>query len=96
MELKTRKEIVFFVKYEELDAFINHHYPNLQSKFEFIADEEMNNDSCKDIYVDGQVDAYEKKKLLAGDTMGMTRAFLDDACRKELIKPGIYIIEVSW
>lgn len=99
MDLKAREEgRVFFVGYNDLDEFINHCYPDLETKFEFVADEEMSNDSEKAIHVDGEVDEYDAKKIQEGETMYMTHALLNDACRRGLLKhgKGIYIIEVSW
>lgn len=98
MELKARVEEgeVFFVDYGDLDKFINYHYPNLKTKFEFVADEEMSNDSDKVIHIDGEIDEYEEGELKEGEGMYRTHIFLNDACRRGLLEEGTYIIEVCW
>lgn len=96
MDLKVREERVFFVEYKDLNAFINHHYPNLQGKFHVVEAEELSNDSEKGFNVDGQVDSYDEEQLKKGKTMCMTHALLDDACRRGLIRKGTYVIEVCW
>ena len=64
MELKkVEVGITYSVNYNDLDDFINHHYPNLNSKFEFVADEEMGNDSEKVIEVDGKIDEWNEEEL---------------------------------
>lgn len=96
MQLKVDEEKVFFVDYGDLDEFINHHYPNLQNKFEFVADEEMSNDSSKQICVDGKVDEGSKAQIQEGEGMFMTNPLLNDACRRGLLEKGMYVIRVSW
>lgn len=96
MQLKVEEKKVFFVEYGDLDNFINHHFPKLENKFEFVADEEMNNDSDKEITVSGEVDEYAEKLLLEGGGMYMTHVFLNDACRRGLLEKGTYVIRVSW
>lgn len=96
MELKTEKREVFFVNYKNLDEFINHYYPNLVSKFEVVADEELSNDSEKLIDVTGETDSYTESEIKSGETGFMTTAYMNDLCRKGLIPTGEYLIQVSW
>ncbi len=95
MKLKVEERKAFFVDYHDLDKFINHHYPILQSKFEFVADEEMNNDSEKEINVTGEA-KWGEKEIQRGEGMYMTSALLNDACRRGLLEKGTYIISVCW
>lgn len=96
MQLKIEERKAFFVDYGDLDAFINHHYPNLKNKFEFVADEEMNNDSEKEINITGEVDKRDEKQIQEGEGMYMTGGLLNDACRRGLIEKGTYVIQVCW
>lgn len=97
MQLKVDEEKLFFVDYGDLDEFINHHYPNLQNKFEFVADEEMNNGSETAIHdVTGEVDVHAEKRIQEGEGMYMTNSLLNDACKRGLLEKGTYVIQVSW
>lgn len=96
MELKTKKLEVILVNYEDLDKFINHHYSNLQTGFEFITDEEMSSDSEKLIDVTGKVTRYKKNLIKAGEVSYMTSTYLNDLCKKGVIQAGKYLIQVSW
>jgi hypothetical protein len=88
------KQEVFVVKYEDLDEFINHHYPNLLLKFDFIADEEMTRDSEKEIIISGELRGNNRKMIQNGETGFMTKSFLNDLCKREIIPSGTYLIRV--
>lgn len=96
MHLESSLVQYYDVHWEDLDKFINFHFFNGEKKFEFVADQEASNDSSYPFHVDGKVDDYDTKQIDDGETMYMAQAYLEEACRRELIPPGQYLVNVSW
>lgn len=95
MELKTEKIETITVDDNDLNVFINHHYPNLQGKFRVIADEDLGNDSYILIRVTGEVDKYGKDAIKNGVISYMSYTYLNDLCRKGAIPAGKYLIRIT-
>jgi hypothetical protein len=103
METKLKKferlEVIE-VDYSDLNDLVHRVYGN--KDYEFVADEEMNNDSTKlyrDVGREG-VDSYEEEKLekfkKGGIETYITRTLLEDMCRSGHLEPGNYLISVCW
>lgn len=82
----------------ELDRFIKVH---LGHDFEFIADQECDNDSEHSFNVDkGQLDDYGKKLIVefkkTSKGTHITGFLLNHLCDQGVLAPGEYLISVSW
>ena len=100
IEMKIEEVIYHTVDYFELERVINEFYKPT-SEWDFVSDEEANNDSSYTFNVHGEVDEYEERKLekFKKDSLSqsrMTHTLLADLCRKGLIPKGMYLVEVSW
>lgn len=90
---------VISVDYGDLDNLVKEVYNN--EDYEFVADEEMGNDSQK-LYKDitGSLEDYDEKELerfKSGERHSYnTRVILEDLCRNGHIEPGNYLIKVCW
>lgn len=96
--LKHEKKVVITVDQCDLDKFISEVY---DKPFEFVADEEANNDSSYEFSVKKEVlSEYDMRKLnefkATGKGQLLTGTLLADLCNKDLIEPGDYIIQTCW
>jgi len=96
--MKVNKVTVLKVNYKELDRAISTHYGK---PFDVVADQELNNDSEKEINIYPAVlDDYERKQVVhfkeTGSYNFSLRALLIDMCNEGIVEPGNYLIEVSW
>jgi len=96
MELKSRPVEYYEVDYDDLDRFINFHFFGGETKYNFAVSEEANNDTSYPYHVVDKVDEYDRKRIDDRDFIYMTQAYLDEACRLGLVKPGKYLINVCW
>lgn len=94
MELKSRHVEYYEVEYDDLEKFINFHFFGNEDKFDFVADQEANNDTSYPYNVNGKVDNYDRKRINDKKTDYMTQAYLDEACQLGLIQPGKYLVNV--
>lgn len=97
MELKTSKVTHIKVKYDDLDRFIEHIYG--VDEYSFVAEQEANNYSSYDFTVDGELDEWDEeelRKFVEKKSDCGPATILNDMCRREIIEPGEYLIEVYW
>ncbi len=100
IEMKIEEVLYHKVDFYELDRVINEFYkPN--EEWDFVSDNEANNDSSYVFNVNGKFDDYEEKRLEkfkkdSISTSWMTRTLLDDLCRQGLIPIGPYLVKVCW
>ncbi len=93
---KFEKQIVYSIAYYDLDNLINKIY---DIKFESALDQM--NDSTLSLSVDGTLSEYDQKDLVEFFSTGIQeyntlRLLLNDMCRKDMIEPGNYIINICW
>ena len=96
-----KKIEVTTLDYYELDELINRTFFGDENVFEFVAHEEMGNDSEK-LYqeIDGKFNKYDEEAL--NNFLSRKRIHyktflaLNELCRRKIIEPGNYLIEVSW
>ncbi len=96
--LKVEKKILFKVNYSDLDDFISKVY---NQEFEFAVAEESSNDTSHEFGgIDGVIDEYDEKQLAEfikdGNYNYCARIIIQDLCRRKLIEPGDYLINVCW
>ena len=88
------KEVTYkIVDYDDLEIFINQHY---KSHYNIIAANEWNNDSSYPVEAEkGELTDYELGEL---EDFNYCRVsiILHDLCNRDLIKEGVYLIQVSW
>jgi len=100
IKMKTKEVSYHTVSHFEWDRVVNEFYKPTP-EWDFVSDEEANNDSSYTFNVDGEVNEYEERKLekFKKDSLSqsrMTHTLLADLCRKGLIPKGVYLIKVSW
>lgn len=93
---KFEKQISYSIDYGDLDDLIKEIYG-----VEFESALEQDNDTSLFISVDGQFDDYDETDfeffLNSGEQGYNTlRILLNDMCRKDMIEPGLYIINICW
>ncbi len=93
---KFKKQISYSIEYYEFDDLIKEVYG---IDYESIIDQD--NDSTLKINVDGKFDDYDETNLEFFLNSGVqeyytNRLLLNDLCRKGLIEPGLYLINISW
>jgi len=96
--MKYKKVTYFEVDFGEVEDAINKAF-DLTDFYEFPDDMECNNDTKLSIDVDGNLSAYDEKNLtrfLNGEGNFMARILMNDMCRRGLIPPGEYLVNVSW
>lgn len=70
--------------------------------FNFIAEEEWNNDESHEIDADGEKrDAYDEKKFQAflsgkGGSFGITHILFNELVNRKVIEKGEYILNICW
>lgn len=89
--------------YQEFDALVNEHILSANGKYEFIAEEELANDSSHSYTVepmDMSDDSFDKKftlpDILAGKLIYRAGSIMNYLCHLGVIEPGNYLIEVFW
>lgn len=99
--LSVRKKEYYVVDHSDLGKFINEYYSfKGDSEYDFVSDEEANNDNSYEFVADGEVGEYDETELeavLNGERHSfMTGTFLNDLARKNVISKGNYLITVCW
>lgn len=97
MQLKYKEELFRVVDYEDINKFISDAYQI--AKYECVAEEEWHNDSCHAFCVEpAPLNTYEYdiQNFNKKDYHFMLGTLLDDCCHKGLLRPGNYIVSVSW
>jgi len=107
MKNPFKKETIYRTVYRanciDVEEFIQKFYEN--PEYRFVAD--MKSPSIKPskgishiFGVDGKLDDRERKKVeefrRGTPKTWMARVLLNDLCRQKIIKPGEYIVDVSW
>ena len=97
---------IFAVSYSNLEAIVNKayglSYKSYNERWSFIADQEMGNDSDKEITIkEGQLDDYDQNQIddfRNGNGGGsfMAHTIMTDLCNQGILAPGSYIISVCW
>jgi hypothetical protein len=103
--VKIKKEVFWTMDYHEFDKLVNEHIKPIGT-FEFIADEEANNDSQ---YGFGDINVVPWEEWSEWDRVNYTelvsrehcpglssRVALMKLCLDGVIPPGDYIIDVCW
>ena len=98
------EQILFNVMdYKEFDALVNENIPAANNKYEFVAYEEMGNDSDKAFINvealnpdDNLAKTYDIPQIENGDLMYKASVILSYLCWKGIIAPGNYLIQVCW
>ena len=98
-ELKKTEVKHYKVDYGDWDDFVQEVYGN--SRYEIVADEEANNDSCLEFTIKKEelhkYDADKLAKFKNGEYVSyMTRTLMTDLCNQGLIPEGKYLIKISW
>lgn len=93
---KFEKQISYSIGYHDFDKLIEEVYG---IEYESCLDQE--NDSTLSISVDGKFDEYAETDLeyflnTIIQEYNTNRLLLNDLCRKGLIEPGLYLINISW
>jgi hypothetical protein len=101
--LQTTVETVHTLYDRDFDNFIRSVYGQ---PYEVVPDEEWNNDSShrfvveKKPYTDNVLDMYDLKKLdtfiNTGKSSYIAHILFRDLANRDLIEPGVYVINVSW
>lgn len=94
-KLKSTKKTYQVVEYHDLDNFI-HAVTGLD--YMCASEEQWSNDTYHLINVTGVIDDYDKKKFIGFKKGGSysLRMILNNLCSEGHIKPGGYLIHVSW
>lgn len=104
MELQHEIKTVFLVDYNDLDSFISQEYGY---QFESIADQEWSNYMSREFTVEKKpfdindtLDKYDIEELeeyiKTGEGNFILQILLRDLCVRNRIKPGHYVINISW
>lgn len=103
-----KKETFITMDYHEFDELVNKNlFPQFLGNkyhafYEVVAYEELNNDTVHSLSgIDGVFDEYDEellREILAtGKNMHYSAALLlNELCRRGIVEPGDYLIEVSW
>jgi len=98
MKNPFKKETVYRADYDDVEEFIQKFYED--PEYEFVVDMESHNDTSLRFNVNGKLDDWSQKKVeefRAGKRRPfICGALLNDLCRQKIIKPGDYIVDVSW
>lgn len=96
--LRVKKTSYFEVDYNDLDTFINKVYGI--KGFSCAATEEWGNDSQHRVYVEKKpLASYDAPKVEKNNILNADynlRAIMQDLANRDLIEPGIYLINVCW
>lgn len=91
---KIKKDQYYIIDGFDLDNIINTYFPELN--YDFIATEEMRNDSCKEFNVDGILDEYDLEQLEnLGEDLS-TSMLLNKLAQDNILEKGLYLIKVCW
>lgn len=95
---KFVQETYFTIDYGDLDEIIQAEYENE----DFTCVLGQHNDSTLEFSIDGQFEDWEENNLqrylkdFNQDEWNTTRWLMNDLCRKGLIWPGNYLIQICW
>lgn len=95
--LKCEKKVMISVEYHDLEKFIQDEL-NLP-EYDFIADEELNNDTTWTAKVEPiEMNSKELCDIVRGKetTMYKTRNLLDQLCFEGLLEAGEYAVDICW
>jgi hypothetical protein len=103
-----KKIKVILMTYGEFEKLVNDNLFEGKFIYEYVADEELSNDIEK-LYmkVDGSIDEYGERdlnKCLNSNTQSgyalpvqyMSHVFINELCRRKVIEPANYLINISW
>jgi len=100
MKIKMKTDTVQYhiIEYGEWERVVNEFYKPTP-EWDFVSDHEANNDSNYSFHVTGEIDEYEKDRILnfikdSNFEGWMTQVLLDDLCCKGIINKGEYLINV--
>jgi hypothetical protein len=104
MENIGTEKTVISCDYREIEDLINRYYGKEQGfndSYEIPCLEEMCNDEDWDISINKEeLGEYDRKRITPDDRgryrQWSTRIFLTDLCNRNIIKPGNYLISISW
>ncbi len=97
MKLPYEEKTFRHVDYGDLDEFLSFHTGR---PYESCCMEEWNNDSSKEMRIDGKLEDYQRraveKFINTGQGSYLTRALLNHLCADGILEPGDYLINISW
>jgi hypothetical protein len=104
MENIGTERVVISCEYREIEKLIDKYYGEkcgFKERFEIPCLEQKGNDEDWEVDVDKREIYESDKKYLKPDDKGRyrqwsTRTFLNDLCNRDIIKPGSYLISISW
>ena len=88
------EELVICVGYNDVQRVIEKEYG--LNEFCIPVIEEIGNDATLEITVDGRVCEWDQRDIKARKQQYNTRAYMNDLAKRDLIKKGVYMIDVSW
>ena len=96
-----RSKTIIAIDYSKLERLVQAAYDI--PEWSFVADNEMNNDSEKEINIKAEeLDKYDAGKLEEFITSKgrkgsyLTTTIMTDLCNKNILQPGCYIVSVCW
>lgn len=92
-----KHENFIVLDYNEFTKLVNHHIPSAKKKYEFVAAEEVRNDTSH-IYreITSKISDFDLEEILEGKLEYNAYSLLAYLCQLKVIEEGNYIIEVSW
>lgn len=93
-----KKQEVYELDYWELQELIKEEFGY---EYDFVAAEELSNDSTWSVTITGELDPFEKAEVDKFAETGVwpdygTHMIFDEMCRRGTLNPGRYIVEVLW
>jgi len=96
--MKIETKLAHFVDSFDFDEFVKSQYTG--TTYEFVPDQEANNDTSYVFEVTGDLNSYEQSDLddfeENNETNLMARVLLNTFAFRELIPKGTYVIGVVW
>jgi len=99
-DIKISEKHIFEIECWDFNNLVKRVYGH---DYEYVADTECGNDSCQSYDEIGLCDISNKRSeedlekfIKTGNGNFMARILLVDMCRRKVIKPGNYLINVSW
>ena len=84
----------FFVDSHKIEHLIEQIYE--MDEYSIVASEELGNYQRYEMWVDGDIDEDDAASIKARKQMYMTRRYLNDLGRRDIIPRGLYVIDTSW
>ena len=83
------------IPYHEFEDLVHTHIPSA-AKYEFPSDEECSSGTMRRYHVDGKLSQGSLRDIESGRVSFMAQHYFDKLCADGIIKPGTYLVDVSW